>query len=63
MCSTRSSCWRPASGHRSRSPAGYRAVQAMNRAMDDGRRQRLTRLGFPPDEAADLSALHTRNFM
>jgi len=23
---------------------GYRAVQAMKRAMDDGRRQRLTRL-------------------
>ena len=42
---------------------GYRAVQAMKRAMDDGRRQRLTRLGFPPDEAAELSALHTRNFM
>ena len=27
------------------------------------RRRRLGRLGFPPDEAADLSALHTRNFM
>jgi hypothetical protein len=35
----------------------------MSRAMDDGRRQRLARLGFPPDEAAQLSALHTRNFM
>ena len=23
----------------------------------------LARLGFPPDEAAELSALHTRNFM
>jgi hypothetical protein len=42
---------------------GHRAVQAMKRAMDDGRRQRLTRLGFPPDEAAELSAIHTRNFM
>jgi hypothetical protein len=31
--------------------------------MDDGRRQRLARLGFPPDEAAELSALHTRNVM
>jgi hypothetical protein len=31
--------------------------------MDEGRRQRLTRLGFPYDEAAELSALHTRNFM
>ena len=31
--------------------------------MDDGRRRRLSRLGFPPDEAVELSALHTRNFM
>jgi hypothetical protein len=31
--------------------------------MDEGRRHRLVRLGFPADEAADLSALHTRNFM
>ncbi|MDQ1368950.1 MAG: hypothetical protein QOF20_1303, partial [Acidimicrobiaceae bacterium] len=31
--------------------------------MDDGRRRRLTRLGFSPLEAAELSALHTRNFM
>jgi len=31
--------------------------------MDDGRRQRLDRLGFPPNEAAELSSLHTRNFM
>jgi hypothetical protein len=31
--------------------------------MDDGRRRRLARLGFPADEAAELSALHTRNFM
>lgn len=42
---------------------GHRAVQELHHAMDDGRRQRLTRLGFPPDEAAELSALHTRNFM
>lgn len=42
---------------------GYRAVQELHHAMDDGRRQRLARLGFPPDEAAELSALHTRNFM
>jgi hypothetical protein len=42
---------------------GYRAVQEMSQAMDDGRRQRLARLGFPPDEAAELSRLHTRNFM
>ncbi|MPZ67111.1 MAG: ferritin-like domain-containing protein [Pseudonocardiaceae bacterium] len=42
---------------------GYRAVQDLHHAMDDGRRQRLARLGFPADEAAELSALHTRNFM
>jgi hypothetical protein len=42
---------------------GYAAVQQLHAAMDDGRRQRLTRLGFPDDEAAELSTLHTRNFM
>lgn len=42
---------------------GYRAVQELQQAMDDGRQQRLLRLGFPADEAAELSALHTRNFM
>lgn len=42
---------------------GYRAVQDLHHVMDEGRRQRLTRLGFPDDEAAELSALHTRNFM
>ena len=31
--------------------------------LDDGRRQRLVRLGFEPERAASLSALHTRNFM
>jgi hypothetical protein len=42
---------------------GHRAVHDLHRAMDDGRRQRLARLGFPAGEAAELSALHTRNFM
>ena len=42
---------------------GHARVQQLQHAMDDGRRQRLARLGFPPDEAAELSALHTRNFM
>jgi len=42
---------------------GYDRVQELHRTMDEGRRQRLVRLGFPPDEAAELSALHTRNFM
>ena len=31
--------------------------------MDEGRQRRLVRLGFSPAEAAELSALHTRNFM
>jgi hypothetical protein len=42
---------------------GYASVQALQAEMDAGRRQRLARLGFPDDEAAELSALHTRNFM
>jgi len=42
---------------------GYRRVQRLERAMDEGRRRRLERLGFSPGEAAELSALHTRNFM
>jgi hypothetical protein len=42
---------------------GYRAVQELRQAMDEGRQQRLLHLGFPADEAAELSALHTRNFM
>ena len=50
--------WTPAAIAR-----GHRAVGDLQHAMDDGRRQRLARLGFPPDEAAELSALHTRNFM
>jgi hypothetical protein len=31
--------------------------------MDEGRRKRLLRLGFSENEAAELSALHTDNFM
>ena len=42
---------------------GYERVQTLTVDMDDGRRRRLVRLGFPADEAAELSALHTRNFM
>jgi hypothetical protein len=38
-------------------------VQRLQQAMDEGRRRRLASIGFPDDEAADLSALHTRNFM
>ncbi|MDT4988136.1 MAG: hypothetical protein QOI74_2230 [Micromonosporaceae bacterium] len=43
--------------------AGHQRVRRLERQMDDGRRRRLERLGFPADEAAELSALHTRNFM
>jgi hypothetical protein len=50
--------WRPADIAR-----GYQAVEALQEGMDEGRQRRLARLGFPPDEAAALSALHTRNFM
>lgn len=42
---------------------GWRAVLRLQADMDEGRRHRLSRLGFPDDEAAALSALHTRNFM
>jgi hypothetical protein len=31
--------------------------------MDAGRRARLRKLGFGSEQAAALSALHTRNFM
>lgn len=50
--------WTPAAIAR-----GHRAVRRLRADMDDGRRHRLIRLGFPPDEAAELSTLHTRNFM
>ena len=42
---------------------GFAAVSELQRAMDDGRQRRLVRLGFPYDEAAALSELHTKNFM
>src|SRR5262249_30401564 len=42
---------------------GYRAIEGLQVEMDQGRQRRLARLGFPIDEAAALSALHTRNFM
>jgi hypothetical protein len=43
--------------------AGWARVQELERAMHDGRRRRLGGLGFRQDEADELSALHTRNFM
>jgi hypothetical protein len=39
------------------------SVQRLQFDMDDGRQRRLVHLGFPADEAAELSKLHTRNFM
>jgi hypothetical protein len=43
--------------------AGYARVQALQRDMEAGRRGRLQKLGFSPGLAAELSGLHTRNFM
>jgi len=42
---------------------GAREVRNLQHVMDQGRQRRLVRLGFQPDEAVALSALHTRNFM
>lgn len=42
---------------------GWSAVQQLQKDMDEGRQRRLVHLGFPSDEAEELSALHTRNFM
>jgi hypothetical protein len=50
--------WDPAAIER-----GWQAVAELQQAMDSGRRRRLEFIGFPADEAAELSALHTRNFM
>ena len=43
--------------------AGWDRVQRLQADMDEGRRRRLVRLGFSETDAAELSALHTRNFM
>jgi hypothetical protein len=43
--------------------AGFDRVVDLQRDMDTGRRRRLERLGFAPQQAEALSALHTRNFM
>ena len=50
--------WEPAAIRR-----GWQAVRRLQHQMDEGRRRRLAYIGFPDDEAAELSALHTRNFM
>lgn len=43
--------------------AGFDKVQALQQEMEADRTSRLVKLGFDPDEAGALSALHTRNFM
>jgi hypothetical protein len=43
--------------------SGFKKVQSLKQEMDRDRRGRLVKLGFSPDEASALSALHTRNFM
>jgi hypothetical protein len=50
--------WAPAAIGR-----GFDRVLALQADMDEGRQQRLRRLGFASAEAEALSALHTRNFM
>jgi hypothetical protein len=50
--------WSPAELRR-----GHAAVVGLAAEMDQGRRSRLARLGFSPESAAQLSSLHTRNFM
>jgi hypothetical protein len=42
---------------------GHAAVVELVADMDKNRRLRLARLGFSPEQATALSALHTRNFM
>ena len=42
---------------------GWDAVETVQANMDEGRLRRLIRLGFTDREAAELSSLHTRNFM
>jgi hypothetical protein len=50
--------WDPADLRR-----GYDRVLELVREMHEGRKKRLIRLGFNQDDADQLSALHTRNFM
>jgi hypothetical protein len=50
--------WEPADLRR-----GYDRVASLVKEMDTGRKRRLIRLGFEEAEAAELSSLHTRNFM
>jgi TusA-related sulfurtransferase len=42
---------------------GHRRVMELTHDMHESRQKRLRRLGFTEAQAADLSGLHTRNFM
>ncbi len=42
---------------------GHAAVQQLKTEMSAGRKARLLRLGFSPDQAQRLADMHTRNFM
>ena len=42
---------------------GFARVNHLQEEMNEGRCRRLVRLGFSEAQAAELSALHTRNFM
>jgi hypothetical protein len=42
---------------------GHQSLMQLTREMDEGRQSRLRKLGFNEQEAAELSSLHTRNFM
>ena len=42
---------------------GTRLVNALQREMDRARRERLQNLGFETEQAEQLSAFHTKNFM
>jgi hypothetical protein len=50
--------WTPAAIAR-----GRHEVQPLQRTTDEGRQRGLEIIGFPADEAAAISALHTRDFM
>ena len=43
--------------------SGFDKVQLLKEDMASGRQMRMKRLGFEPDDAKRLAALHTRNFM
>ena len=50
--------WHPADLRR-----GHESMMGLLREMDELRRKRMVHIGFREQEAQELSALHTRNFM